>query len=557
MIPNKRRTAAVLAQPTQYHASDRVGTWDKSTMAKRDEWQGVAEAAPAIGDTYHTNGFTNAGELLTQSREAGREAALVPCVSNTRFTISQQNRKDLGDTLRPSSDYLITPPLTVVSPEQLDIPHWTETDPARFASLPQGGGGVDWLTVTVYGDLTETGSRLRTRLAEAKTLCKGADAEARAKEMGFRDVLVKKRKSVLLEHPNDAGRVIEISHTGTGAGRSYQPILLHCDGIAVRYGRISSSYPTTGGNHGPIAFIEIPGAVFLRNGEAKSLLMAERILHSIGIQIHSVRPGRCDAAADLPNQDIEEFTEAIKAHKYVTRAEKRIATYNDPQTGAPTGYDIASGCVRLRVYDKLRELALRSDTQKLALMQQNRWGGNVTKAVRVEFQFILGKNRSRSYKSFEELAQGLGELIGWAMMTWFRLCDVKDRTHTDRAQILDCWLRALHAFAFWSGRLLHRPIPRIPEAAPCEQLLRQAGGVFASAVARAGIVPDDDQTLWTILASFHQPGELVAKCIERSKQFQAVYGTMGERGRPVRLHAGDNLQSIDTGQGSLAPSKQK
>ena len=42
--------------------------------------------------------------------------------------------------------------------------------------------------------------------------------------------------------------------------------------------------------------------------------------------------------------------------------------------------------IKLRIYDKLRELVEKDDAEGVELMQAYRWGGEVDSAIRVEYQ---------------------------------------------------------------------------------------------------------------------------------------------------------------------------
>ncbi len=443
--------------------------------------------------------------------------------------------ENLGETLLPSSSYL---------PCQCPEDHWSYTDPLLFSRLPQGGGGIDWLTVTVYGELSEAGQTLCETLQEAKSLCASRKAVEDGRELGLEVSSVSYRRRVTISHPHDDLRELVLDYVGSGKGRAFNPLMVHVDGITVRYGRVMNSYPSTGGNQGPIGFIEIPGTIFLRNGEPRALAIADRVCQSLGIKVHSLRPLRVDVAADLPNQDVGEFVNAVMKGHYITKPQQKLAVYTDPRTKKPTGYTINSGCVMLRVYEKAMELVMRQDGEKSALMLQNRWGMPVDQATRVEFQFMLGKNRSKSYKNFEELCEGIGDLIGWAMNTWFRLCEIDDRTHTTRAVIVDCWLRALHAFAFWSARLSKRPMPKEVSRAPAQQLMRQNAGCLASTIARSGLEPEDEETVFAILSGYMDATEMCQKIRERAREYQGLYGTNGERGLPKLIASAASLEVV-------------
>ncbi len=65
------------------HALKRGGTCEKSSMAKRDEWAGVAEVVDGMSTGHALRTFERAGQMLAGARSGGRREAAVPRVSNT------------------------------------------------------------------------------------------------------------------------------------------------------------------------------------------------------------------------------------------------------------------------------------------------------------------------------------------------------------------------------------------------------------------------------------------------------------------------------------------
>jgi len=151
------------------------------------------------------------------------------------------------------------------------------SDAERFGSVPTGAGGIDWLNVSlVNAVISEIGWALRDRFLRER------DA---ARERG------EKKAIVFLE---GVEMPFVIHNKAVGEGHSKQPLLVHWDGLAIRFGKVRESYPSTGGNAGTIGVIECPGLTCLRLGE--SGIAAENAgavrrpgNHNQGMSCHSPR----------------------------------------------------------------------------------------------------------------------------------------------------------------------------------------------------------------------------------------------------------------------------
>jgi hypothetical protein len=492
-----------------------------------DEWnRSPGDRVPPIGAAGYAD-FAGAAEIVSRFVRKPEGADDHPQAGNTGVVISQSR----VDGLHHPSKYLQSVRPTAPDPysETVHTPHWSQTDPELFASLPQGGGGIDWCKVVGHGKLDDRGIALCESLRQAKKLmtCK-EDAKARCAELGLEMIGGKYREFLLFAHPYDEGRSIRLAATSVGVGRAFQPLLLHIDGVIITYGRITDSTGKDGKTRGPLCTIEITGITFLRLGETGAFVLAERICRSLGMSFDRLGATRIDACADMPDMSVDTFCEAYRKGQLVTKAKAGAnVQYSLPDRDGvihAETFTIRSKAVSLTVYNKAVEVLTDQTDEKRKLMVQNRWGSEQHSAVRVEWSFRMSKNKAKRYSTFEGLLRGIGDLLGWAMNTWARFVDVKDRTHTTRAVMCDHWLRTLHAFAFWAHRLGERPVPPNVQTAPAGQLLKQAFGCIASAMGRAGKIPTDDFTVFELMNNWRGPNALAAACRERAIEFMAMRG---------------------------------
>lgn len=424
--------------------------------------------------------------------------------------------------------------------------HWTYTDPLLFDALPQGGGGIDWLTITVEGHLTEEGIAFEEMLSILKPFIRSGQRQGQP----LRIVDLRRGHDAVIEIPESGGCLASVAASSTGSGRTYQPHLLRCEGIAVRYGAVERTYPSSGGKSGPVAFVELPGTVFLRHGEAGALELLHSVLLSLGIHADKMKVTRLDVCADLPGVDVAAFNDVIDRREYITRSRAEFQRWTSSKTGKVTSIRLQTDSTTMRIYDKMEELRKGNDSPKQQLMSINRHGTGCVSATRVEFQFSLSHLRALKFGSIEELLSGLATLVEWATMSWFKCCEVADRRHTERAMVSDIWLRTLHAFSWWCGRLRSRA-PQAPTILqPPEMLIKQAVGTFAAALARSGIYVEDDITAWTVLAGMVEPGELTDRIRAKSDALRARHGSVLRFAEStVTLRGGSALEPVRNDEG--------
>lgn len=397
-----------------------------------------------------------------------------------------------------------------------------ENDEKLFDQLPLGGGGIDWLNVSIcHGVIGQAGWELRNEFIRARD-------EARANG---------EKKAIV--HVEGVEMPFIVHNKAIGEGATKQPLLVHWNGLAIRYGKVQESYPKTGGFMGGIGVIECPGLTCLRLGESGMCKLMRTLCDLLGIQVNRCRATRLDACADLPECDIEHFGKMVEREDYVTRATK-VDTHR--VRGKFTGVTARTKAITLRVYEKVVELCESEDQEKLALMIQNRWGFMPQKAVRVEYQFSLSHLSAMSFLSLEELFEGLGVLLEWACNDWFRLAEVKSRSNTTRAPVARVWLRAVHAFTYWAGRFnIRREARPISPAAPA-RMAAQMRGLMSSVLVRSGIRVSEngkglkgpkgfvveEMTGFDVLARYMSVQELLAQVKDVGDKWDAARGTSSE-----------------------------
>jgi triphosphoribosyl-dephospho-CoA synthetase len=132
--------------------------------------------------------------------------------------------------------------------------------------------------------------------------------------------------------------------------------------------------------------------------EACVEVIVKSAIAELGGVIRGIKISRVDLCADLANVRVERFQSVFENGGYVCRARRRSnfeirdansdseAEFSSNQDGhRKTGITLGKSGIIARVYDKLREARFNED--KMILLQQNRWGGEIPEsATRVEFE---------------------------------------------------------------------------------------------------------------------------------------------------------------------------
>lgn len=186
--------------------------------------------------------------------------------------------------------------------------------------------------------------------------------------------------------------------------------------------------------------------------------------------------------------------------RHVGRATKTALFYSGKKL---SGVQVGTGCIVLRCYDKLKEMADKQATNKQEFFA-NLWGGMPEHVTRVEFQlrreaittFLLGLT------DFDTVYGRLADV--WLHVTgeWFRqAANVVDRKNRNQGRAKDSvfWTRVKSA---WSKVPPKKALKRRSRAVhvSVQRLLGQARGCMVSAAAALGHLHSD---VFGIMATIH------------------------------------------------------
>jgi hypothetical protein len=214
----------------------------------------------------------------------------------------QRLEGELSETLRVSN--------TQLPNSNSSLQTRLENDQKLFDELPTGGGGIDWLNVSITnGVISEAGWLIRADFVQARD-----------------DARMNGEKKALVTLPGIEEPFL-VHCTAIGQGASKQPLMVHWNGLVIRYGKTRESYPSTGGYFGSLGVIEVNGESCLRLGEAGMCQAIHTLCEILGITVRGCRATRMDACADLPDCDIEPICKAMDRDDVVTRATKTYGIY--------------------------------------------------------------------------------------------------------------------------------------------------------------------------------------------------------------------------------------
>lgn len=277
--------------------------------------------------------------------------------------------------------------------------------------------------------------------------------------------------------------------TGAGRGRYFRYLMTHLDsGVVLKLTDEPQAYGIT-----PNVIVEL-GSVFLmlHGGIVDAWAQVRNLLEALGGEVLWDKLSRVDLCADFPGLEIEPFrTLILDERQAVTRAKScELYTVNFDSTGIAVG----SGAIKLRIYDKAREVHHKpSNGAKRQVLEQLRWGGPQSSAVRVEYQLRRELLRGCTIEGVDSYLRMRKELAHYLCHDWFRIADEKpdrENNNTQRAGVHPTWAEVQTAFALWTGgeapsiRRDQVNITRNPE-----RLVKQARGCLFTAIAELGVAP--------------------------------------------------------------------
>ena len=267
--------------------------------------------------------------------------------------------------------------------------------------------------------------------------------------------------------------LVRVSPTGTRIGSKgpYYAFAIECEGIVIL---IQARCAPNG--ECPNVLVTIGGMVCLERGDQGALELAYDIIRQMGGEIEHVALSRNDFCVDMPGVGMDEFVEATKDGRFVTRGKcySKIEFYGGTlQFGRPP--------LVLQIYDKRAEVLAKQNPRQRALMLDRRWGGSVmpAQAVRVEFRIWREKLREFGIDTPEDFYRKRRILVDYLCRDRFRfIAGPVDRANTTRAATLPLWAQVREAFAAWAGQPngeILVPLPRGP--VNVDHLLKQSYGV--------------------------------------------------------------------------------
>lgn len=385
------------------------------------------------------------------------------------------------------AEFCNTAPLTLQSPSlsPSDTPVFesvisgtTTSDTAVNHSLSTGG--IDYLSLSCQGlFLFSHWEKLRIDFANAQQ----AAQENRTAETFLKI---------------SSGITVQVSPSGKGKGFSFARWKFHYRGIVFgvrdfHQASNSQSSKTTGSYFSSDIFIDVSSLPLMTFGEQGVYAEIQKVFDAIHFRVSKISPSRVDLCVDLVDVPMEEFSQAIHADRYVSRARKwttirdgdRVQTISLGRPGAKT---------MLRIYDKYEEC--KNNEVKYQLLVKNRWGKEPDfhrGATRVEFQIRRDHLRDQhNIVTHQDFLRKRNSLCQWLTYDWFRITEEEpDAKHTERFGPSRLWQTVIDAFQQWIGKKTDDRKKREMIGADHEQLLQQSAGCLISAFALLAIFPED------------------------------------------------------------------
>ncbi len=204
---------------------------------------------------------------------------------------------------------------------------------------------------------------------------------------------------------------------------------------------------------------------------------------------------RIDIAVDLADWPVADFAAAVRERRVISRALKRCEFGFFENGTHATGVSFGKSPLMIRAYDKLEEL--RHDPVKRALWVSRVWGGEPAGDVtRVECELGRDTLKSLGVRTWAAWSAKRSSVCEYVYGKWCRWVNESavGSGHQTRATESEPWqrlraaLRASWGFATPADRLM------LEGNAQVRELVNQAWGCLAGAMAHLGTVPDSRST---------------------------------------------------------------
>ena len=380
-------------------------------------------------------------------------------------------RKICAEADQGGTDNNMPPSNHTEEPQDAKTTHLLE--PAS-ASNPHISGGIDWLELSVFCDLSEKWPRLEDEFARA------------------RDV-AKETKEGEIIRPVE-GKFFEVQAWGATIGKKSYPFRCFDNFELVWLFHCSPDYK----KQTPTIRIRITGEQCLihDSGVAGLIKHIKETLRGLGSNVIKLAVSRVDLCLDLAGISVETFKNAHFNQQFSTKSRSHSGHENSGDDAPDSidretwrylksnGYTFYYGRspMQLRVYDKLAELQHKLKPRKWQAMINRRWGGHVPKAAtRVEFEIRRERLKNYGIDTVEHLETRCAALVHKLSREWFRYTTktTKGCRNAQRLETLPAWVMVQEGFdTVFKGNIDHDLTPIPKEECDVSALVKQALGVL-------------------------------------------------------------------------------
>jgi hypothetical protein len=350
---------------------------------------------------------------------------------------------------------------------------FTRQAPESGATKRRETGGVDWLSVSLYGEWSEeTWPEVERQFDE---LSRKARDEGEAFWTAANGEAVKMRA-------NGAWHGVHCAWVLDWNG---------CTISVVRRREHSEKMLSV--------HVELKSLPLMQEGPQRTWERCQALLTSVGFLLKRSVCGRLDVCVDLPGVAPQKFWDVYAGSQFISQVKERKDSskpvgqmFHGTDPGEVHGFTRGHReTVSLRVYDKRMEV--RRDLVKEQVMLEKRWDFDASPvATRVEFEVHRERLKEKfGCNSVEDVFATLPQISYWLCCEWFRLVDgVPDRKNRNqtRLPVHPLWGVVQQCFAEWVGGELLPPVKITPEVVRPDVAarFRQGLGCFASALGHEG-----------------------------------------------------------------------
>lgn len=364
-------------------------------------------------------------------------------------------------------------------------------------------GGLDWLSIAVYGNWDTLKYWQLRKVLEAGKL--------KAQESG---------DSTAFALPEGGQALVRAA--GVRHGPIFAEWVIEHEGVKLHLSKRQFEHESM-----PTLFVEIGSVPLMQVGHELMVAQVWCLLRELGFERTRDVVSRVDLCVDRPGVQIADYGKMFLAEQYVCLA-ATDCLYRERKK--ITGVVFGKG-IHCRIYDKAFEV--RKNPEKAAVLIAKRWGGEAQEhAVRVEFQLRRDELKDLfTVTDTADLFKKLGAIAEYLTSAWLRFtADKVDRKnkHQGRAGIAAEWEQVQADFQ--AAFAVDAPVSKRPVKAPARKaLLKQAWGCLLAAMAAEGKTSCDygelqawldDSLLESVDETWHV--KLKVKALQFQNQFPGV-----------------------------------